>query len=536
MKRITTIIFIAVLLFNTACDEKFLDRQATDAIPEEEVFKDAALMQLFVNNMYLDVQGFEFNLHDNISDESRTYWGGAPRDILQGQWFANTDHLQYWAYGQVRKANMFLDKIDEATIDEDEKNALKGQVKFLRAVQYFEMIKRYGGVPLITIPQTLNDDLFVKRASVDESFTFLVNELKEAVTLLPETYGSRAVDVGKANHHSANAYLGRVLTFWASALYNPANDVKRWEQAAAVNKEVIDGGTYKLHSNFRNIMTDKNNEEEIFSVQYQKPFREHGWDSWGQPDSQSRQAASARCPVQEFVDAFDMANGKGIKEAGSGYDPAKPYLNRDPRLHATVLYNGEKFFGNTIFLYEGAPIDGINLPYATVTGYLLRKGMNESNNDYYGSSGSDQNWNELRYAEVLLNYAEAKNEALSAPDQSVYDAVEQIRSRAGLSPYQLPKGLSKDQMKERIRKERYIELSFENKRYWDLRRWKIASQVLNGKQFNALYITKKADGSYAYQAKPVDGVSCVFQDKMYYVPIPQREIEKNPNLEQNPGW
>ena len=221
------------------------------------------------------------------------------------------------------------------------------------------------------------------------------------------------MDVGKANKHSAKALLGRVLVFWASPLYNPDADASRWQKAALINKEVIDGGNYSLHPSFRNIMIDKNNEEEVFSVQYQKPFRDHGWDSWGQPDSQSKQDAVERSPVQEFVDAFEMKNGKGINEAGSGYDPKNPYVNRDPRFDATVLYNGASFFGATIYMYEGAPIDGINLPYATITGYLIRKGMNESNKDYYGNSGSDQNWIELRYAEVLLNYAEAQNESLA---------------------------------------------------------------------------------------------------------------------------
>jgi hypothetical protein len=188
-----------------------------------------------------------------------------------------------------------------------------------------------------------------------------------------------------------------------------------------------------------------------------------------------------------------------------------------------------------VYTYIGGA-DGINIPYQTVTGYLMRKGTDETNQEYYGGSGSDQNWIELRFAEVLLNYAEAKNETLAAPDQTVYDAVEKIRERAGLSPYQLAAGLTKEQMREKIRHERYIELSFEQKRYWDLRRWKTAVSVLNGKQFGAMYITKHDNGSYTYEVKPVDGVPCVFQEKMYFMPIPQRELEKNPNLAQNDDW
>jgi hypothetical protein len=541
MKKYNPILipFIGLLLvLMTACNEDFLDRKATNAIPEEDVFEDPALMELFVNNMYLDVPSFDHDLYDNITDESRSYWGGNPRNVVEGQWFPDNNPMEYWAYGPIRKANMFLTNVDAAPVDEEEKSVLKGQVKFLRALHYFNMIKRYGGVPIITEPQELTDDLFVSRETMDNSFEFVIRELEEAVELLPETYGSRSVDVGKANKYSAKAFLGRVYLFWASPLYNPQNDASRWEKAAAANKEVIDKNVYQLYPNFRNIMLEKNNQEEVFSVQFLRPFREHGWDSWAMPDSRSRQDAVRRSPLQEFVDAFEMKNGKAIEDPTSGYDPTNPYEGRDPRFDATLIVNGSTFgFQNLpVYLYEGAPMDGINHAYATVTGYLMRKGTDESNQVYYGGSGSDQNWLELRYAEVLLNYAEAQNEILGAPDQNVYEAVERIRERAGLDPFHLPQGLSKVEMREKIRHERYIELAFEQKRYWDLRRWKIAEEKLNGKTFHAMYITKIGEDLYSYEAKPFSQTPYVFQEKMYFMPIPQREMEKNPNLDQNPGW
>ncbi len=535
--RIIIPVTLGILLFS--CNSDFLDRNASSSIPEEEVFSDPELMKLLINNMYNDVPNFDwiwpYGPYDNITDESRSYWGDVCNVMLRGQWAADNNPLNYWAYGQVRKTNLFLSRVDEADIDENAKRELKGEVMFLRAKLYFDMLKRYGGIPVITEPQGIDDDLFVSRASMDECFRFIIEELEEAITLLPETYGSRGVDVSRANKHSAQAFLGRVCLFWASPLYNPDGDASRWTKAASVSKEVIEAAIYDLLPEFRNIMLDKNNIEEIFSVLFQKGIKEHGWDSWHQPDSQSRQFASAHCPLQDFIDAFEMANGKAIHEPGSGYDENHPYDNRDPRLLKTVVVNGSLFFGNPIYMYVGGR-DGINDPYQTVTGYQLRKGTDESNMDYYGNNGSDQNWIELRYAEVLLNYAEAQNEAMQTPDQSIYDAVEKIRQRAGLNPYHLPENLTKDQMRECIRHERYIELAFEQKRYWDLRRWKIAKDVLDGKVFNAMYITKNSDGSYSYERKPVDGTPCVFQDKMYFMPIPQGEMEKNPNLVQNPGW
>lgn len=531
----TTVLFFALTCVLSSCD--FLAREDPGSIPEDDIYSDPALMQLFVNNMYLDVPGFDHQLYDNITDESRTYWGGGPLDVIEGRWLADYNPMEYWRYDAVRKTNMFLSNIDEAEVDEELRASLKGQVKFLRALHYFNMIKRYGGVPIITEPQSLTDDLMVERQTTDASFEFVISELEEAIELLPETYGGPTVDVGKANKWSAKAFLGRVLLFWASPLYNPDGDVSRWEYAATVNKEIIDSGVYELHGDFRRIMLDKNNEEEIFSVQYQKTFREHGWDSWHQPDSQSKNDAVRRSPVQEFVDAFEMKNGKSIADPASGYDPERPYDNRDPRLQATVIVNGSMFMGNTINMSVNSPTkDRILGPYATITGYLMRKGTDESNMDYFGGSGSDQNWIELRFAEVLLNYAEAKNEILASPDQSVYDAVNLVRERAGLEPHQLPTGLSKEEMRERIRHERYIELAFEQKRYWDLRRWKAAVETLDGKTFHAMHMTQHEDGSSTYETKPIIQGPYVFEEHMYFMPIPQREIDKNPNLTQNPGW
>lgn len=540
MKKLYKILFvIAVLMTASSCEKDFLDRLPTNEIPEDKVFTNPELANLFINSMYADVPAFpgaHTYTYDNIADESRSFWDWD--DILIGQWFPDNNPMEYWAYAEVRNTNMFLAKIDQAPFPDDQKSRMIGQVKALRAMFYFEMVKRYGGVPLITVPQTLDDDLMVKRASMDESFSFIIEELEESIVLLPETYGSRAVDVGKWNKNSAKAYLGRVLLYWASPLYNPAGEMSRWSKAATVNKEVMDSGIYSLHPEYRRIMLDKNNQEEVFSVQFRKGFRENSWDSSAQPDDRSNGWAVAWSPVQEFVDAFEMKNGKSIEDPDSGYDPSNPYENRDPRFQETVIVNGAEFGyqGWPVWLYVGAPGTGINEPYSSLTGYLMRKGTDETNKDYTGWAGSEQNWLELRYAEVILNYAEAQNEALGAPDQSVYDAVELIRQRAGLDPYQLPQGLSKEQMRERIRHERYIELSFESKRYWDLRRWKIAVEVLDGKRFNAMHITKNDDGTFSYETKPVDGIPAVFQEKMYFMPIPQREIEKNPNLEQNPGW
>lgn len=540
MNKIITILCIILIAISISCKKDFLERTPSDTIPGDKIFSTIDLSQAFVNSMYFDVPGMDFpdmtQIYDNITDESRSFWGW--NDIIHGKWYADNNPMEYWPYEAIRKTNFFLQNIDGTNFTDADKSSLKGQVKVLRAKLYFDMIKMYGGVPLITKPQSLADDLNVKRSSIDTCFNFVIKELKDAIVLLPETYDNVSLDVSKWNKNSTKAFLGRVILFWASPLYNPNGDMARWGIAAEVNKEVINSKIYSLHQDFRRIMLDHNNSEEIFSVQYKFGFREHSWDSSQQPDDRSMSWAVAWSPVQEFVDAFEMMNGKSIDDPASGFDPLDPWSKRDPRLQNTVIVNGAPFgyTGWPVWLYIGAESTGIYEPYSTVTGYLMRKGGDETNKTYNGGRGSDQPWQEIRYAEVLLNYAEAQNESLSSPDQSVYDAVNLIRLRAGLDPYQLPTGLNKLQMREKIRHERYIELAFERKRYWDLRRWKTAVQEMDGKVFHGMYTTKNDDGSFTYEVKPLKEEPCVFKEYMYFMPIPQREMEKNPNLVQNPGW
>ncbi len=550
MKNRAYILYIFIVCGLFACQKNFLEKEAQDTIPEGDVFENIDLTNLFVNNMYLDVPYYwgpvdPTGLYDNIADESRSFWDWGESNVLYGQWNAAVNPMEYWPYAAIRKTNMFLDAIDKTTFLEDEKSTLKGQVKVLRAKLYFDLAKRYGGVPLIISAQSLQDSLLVSRQTLDSTLGFIIRELEEAANLLPESYKSIDEDVSRWNKNSVKAFLGRVLLYNASPLYNESGDNSRWAYAAEVNRQVIESGAYSLHPSFRRIMLDKNNSEEVFSVQFRYGFREHSYDSDAQPDDRSNGWAVARSPLQEFVDAFEMSNGKAISDPSSGYDPNNPYENRDPRFKQIVITNGDEFgvhgggISGTkpVWMYEGREETGVGNPYSTVTGYLLRKGVNEENSRFAGWSGSEQNWQELRYAEVLLNYAEAQNE-FSGPDASVYNAVEQIRLRAGLIPHQLPAGLTKEQMREKIHNERYIELSFENKRYWDLRRWKVATEVLNGKRYNGMFIQQENDETplTAYEERPVDPEPIVFQEKMYFMPIPQREIEKNPNLEQNPGW
>lgn len=244
-----------------------------------------------------------------------------------------------------------------------------------------------------------------------------------------------------------------------------------------------------------------------------------------------------------------MRNGKRITEAGSGFNPSMPYEGRDDRFYAFIAYNGAKMKGTTsgpplreitLEIYKGGvdyDADPASVIYNTITGYYTVKAVNPENTIYTYGYSSTQPWIEIRYAEVLLNYAEAQNEYLSSPDASVYQAINAVRRRAGITADISEGNLSKEEMRELIYNERYIELSFENKRYWDLRRWKLAVSRLNGKSATGVIITKNANGSFSYDYQPIDPNPPVFQERMYLLPIPLAETTKNPNLlPNNPGW
>lgn len=529
----------------SACSNDFLTPENPGGINSDDVWKDKALITAYVNKIYNERPGWDYNVYNNISDEARSnYPGGAPNQILIGQWDEVNNPMSNWkaAYTSIRRMNEFFTHISSAQIDNELKTKLSGEVYFLRAFMYFDLVKRYGGVPLLKDVNSINDDLQVERGTLEESFQFIVSDLDQAIAALPSK-----TTAGRASKEAAIALKGRVLLYWASPLYNTNNDPARWTQAAQVNKELMDLKTFSLYDDLGQLWLAQSNAESIFQVEYALPEKYHSWDALLKPLVIANNDAGQCSPLQNLVDAFPMANGKSIDESGSGYNDQDPYVGRDKRFYWFIAYNGAKMKGTT----SGPPVKEITLQiysggrdydaepslaiYNTITGYYTVKAVDPENTIYRGGYGSTQPWIELRYAEVLLNYAEAKNESAATPDQSVYDAVNLVRKRAGINTPIAAGSYDKSKMRELIRNERYVEFCFEGKRYWDLRRWKIATATLNNKKGMGVIITKNGNNfSYSYQ--PIDPQNMVFQDKMYFMPIPQSELTKNGKLEQNPGW
>ncbi|PHQ29562.1 RagB/SusD family nutrient uptake outer membrane protein [Leeuwenhoekiella nanhaiensis] len=542
--NIVKIGILAVLGVFSSCNEDLLDQVPKDSLTEEIVWTDEQGAIQFVNGIYGSMpSGFDRNyggwakglyLLDGTTDDGDVSMQWTHSNQLQSGDFlpSNVPWGTTWGdyYRLVRKANAALENLDRLG-NEELRDRLKGESHFLRAFIYHELLRLYGfnedgneptGVPLIDRSLTLEDNLEIPRSTYDEVVDFIIADLDAALTYLPSKSETVA---GRATIGAANALKSRVLLY-----------AERW-QAAADAAEAVMGTEYSLYSDYKQIFLEKNNSEIIFAKKFQYPDKHHqtnaggtqgaGWDVYNTPNTfrgSSDGGWGGNLPTQNFVGSYDMIDGEP-QESSDLYDPQNPFENLDPRFEATVVHDGAQFRGREIQLYEGG-LEGQSSAFMT-TGYFLRKFHNEDLVIY--SQSSDQDWIFIRYAEVLLNYAEAQNEA-TGPDQSVYDAINQIRNRAGMPD--LKTGLSQTEMRERIRNERRIELAFEEHRFFDIRRWRIAEDLLNGPLMR-MTIIKEGD-DYTYIKEPFETRS--FPYKLYVLPIPQNEIDKNPAAKQILGW
>jgi len=461
-----------------------------------------------------------------------------------------------WAYYYqgIRSANEFVNNINVVPVLAQYKGysvkyLWKNEARFLRAQFYFELIKRYGGVPLLGNKVfDINDNIALPRNSFADCVKYIVSEC-DAIkdTLLTAPLANPNANTHRPTKGAALALKARVLTYAASPLFNggnidPANpltgytdySVNRWEQAAAAAKDVINLGTYTLIKNYRDVFLTQNNSEVIF---FRQGDNGNAIETNNGPVGfTSATGRGQTSPTQGLANAFPMNNGLTINDAASGYNANNPYTNRDPRFYYTLLYNGAQWLNTQLQTYEG----GISKPNSNIqqtrTSYYLRKfmGNNELATSY---SGHNEDWIILRYADILLDYAEAQNEA-SGPASDVYQVLKDIRTRAGILPgsnnnYGLKTGMTQAEMRTAIQNERRVEMAFEESRYWDIRRWKIAETVMNQPRLG-LSITQTNSG-LSYNTTTV--LNTKFNvPSMYLYPIPYTEVLKNPNMKQNPGW
>ncbi len=544
-KKIFHRLLLLITIGLLSCNEDLLDKLPKDSLTEEIVWEDAGAAEQFLNGIYgRMISGFEregswgygISLLDAAIDDGDNAFYTSTDDIARSTFGpSNSPMPNQWAYyyGLVRKTNLALANLDRITGNDEVKQRLKGEAYFLRAYLYHELLRFYGlntsgagptGVPIIDQPLASDDDFQIPRSSYSECVDFIVNDLDEAALLLP---GFDAATPGRASVGAAIALKSRVLLY-----------AGEWTEAAGAASEVMNlSPGYSLYPDYRTLFITKNNPEIIFAKKFVNPTKVHGNDIGWSPGFDVTHTVSGgayagwggTCPTQNLVDAFEMTDGKPYDESPL-YDPANPYSNRDPRFYAIVLYNGSAFRGSVVETFDG----GLNTAAggaqdATKTGYYIRK-FHDENNILF-STDADGDWIFIRYAEVLLNYAEARNEAVG-PDESVYEAVNAIRQRPGVELPALPTGLSQDAMRERIYHERRIELSFEEHRYFDLRRWGLAQTVLNEPIYGMQII--KSGSNFTYNRFVVEPRT--FLSKVAVLPIPQDEITKNPACVQIGGW
>ncbi|WP_256009247.1 RagB/SusD family nutrient uptake outer membrane protein [Desertivirga xinjiangensis] len=456
--------------------------------------------------------------------------------------FEVVDEVFAHNYTGISRANLFLSKIDVVPVSETFKQYWKAEARFLRAMFYFELIKRYGGVPLVGEDIfEMEDKISLPRNSFAECAQYITAEcdavsglLRKDAALVP------ANELGRITQGAALALKARTLLYAASPLNNSANDAGRWQEAADAAKAIIDLNYFNLNSSFSGIFTTRNVKEAILSVQSAKSSSLEQANSPVGYYSDLYKSNGTTSPTQNLVEAFPMLNGRGIHENGSGYDEQDPYTGRDPRLEATVFYNGQEWLGRPVETFDGGKDRPGTALIQTKTGYYLRKFLPDlsSASNY---PAADHNFIIFRYAEVLLNYAEAINEAADAVANRdiAYAQLKAIRGRAKItagdgSLYGLKGNMTQDEMREAIRLERRLELAFEEHRFWDVRRWMTAETEFN-KMLRGIRITKTADGSFSYHVEAVE--SLVFQaPQMYRYPIPFAELQANKALIQNPGW
>ncbi|HMI05221.1 MAG TPA: RagB/SusD family nutrient uptake outer membrane protein [Pedobacter sp.] len=545
-----SILLIFSIAFISSCTKDALDKTPTDRFSDEAVWQDESLIEAFVNNTYRAIPTSRSAgnytstalIFGELTDELYGRGGGHnyinEGNITPSQLGAldywTTSGANYWSV--ITQCNIFFQNIGEASAEESLKNRMSGEMHFFRAFAYFRLVSLYGGVPIITKVFDLTDDFNVPKNTYDECMSFVISELNSAAALLPLTYPS--ANLGRITKGAALAVKSRALLYMASPLNNPAGTTQKWQAAADAAKAVIDLNIYALYSNYKDqfLRANSYNSESIWSRPFNIPV-----STELNPENELRLFPNGYSgyaqvhPYQNFVDEFEMTSGKLPKD-DPNYDPQNPYVNRDPRFYATILYDGAPFKERTIETFVPGGRDSREGPIsswnATETGYYVRKFIDESVTNPSGINQGNSPWIFFRYAEILLNYAEAKY--FLGDEATCRTYINMVRSRPGVNmPNVTESGPS---LLTRLQHERQIELCFEEHRWFDVRRWKIAPIVLNKLPTRMDIVKNPATNKKTYTINTMANFKFTFKDKNYVLPIPQVEIDKNPSLVQNTGY
>jgi starch-binding outer membrane protein, SusD/RagB family len=563
----------------------FLDKDPSFELREDQVFSNWANASRFHYDTYSYLRHGALRINDSwldaASDLAQTSYatGGVRTTFNVGNYYGSAganELITTWKsyYEGIRKCNQTLAKIDgvpkaadltEAKYQTDKAN-YKAESRFLRAYYYWELFLRYGPVPIVTEvidPSTEGISGYTTRPTIKQYVVdFILAELADCESgLMPYSDGFNAANAGKISKPMARALYSRIMLYMASDRFRSESGIT-WAQAAAAAKSFIDtfgptgANNYFLTTNPSNPGLAYTNA--ILRTAYEGGNREVifyrvngtiGWSGINNDTPVGEGGNGGLCPSQNLVDMYDMKDGSSpfaaYDETGapvyngatapaingaSGYSDATLWTNRDPRLAATVLYHGATWGPGIINVILGQRDNPVGNTNSTPTGYYARKYIPENILNANHTGSSYRNWIFIRYAEILLNYAEAENEA-NGPSAVVYNALNSVRQRSGITGSVATRTdltSSQDNMRKFIRKERTVELAFEEHRVWDVRRWNVATKALSRDIYG---VAVSSGGTVSRKVAQ----NRVFQDKMYLYPIPESEVWVT-GLQNNPGW
>ncbi len=522
---------------------------------KEYVFSDFGRTAAFVNNIYsyLDYDLLGTTSLASACDEAEMALNYSNvLDYTNGNWTALNPKSQWNYYTPIRAANYFLEnglnlEFSDLILNQDYEAQMKRygryqyEVRLLRAYYYFLLVRAYGDVPFTTKVLTEAEANSLECTPASQVFDFIISECDAVAPQLPVDYskldndaaGGTNPEAGRVTRGAALALKARASLYCASKLFNDSENRDLYKRAATASLDVIN------YCGENNITLGKYTD--LWGADNWKASEMIFVRRVGDTDDPERtnfpigmeNAKSGNCPTQTLVDAYEMKNGGEPNQKD-------PYTGRDPRFAMTIAVNGDKWPNtnpNPLEIYTGGR-DAAPVPYATPTGYYVKKYVDGATDISASTSsgGKRHSWITFRLGEFLLNYAEATFKYFGSADikdaeltMTAREAVNKVRKRTGVDMPDFPEGMSSSDFWSRYKNERMVELAFEGHRFWDVRRWKEGGFTSIGR----MLITKNSDDSFTY-TRSIKAL--VWDDKMYFYPIPDSEIRKNPNLKQNPGW
>ena len=543
------LIMLCAIITLSGCD--FLSLEEDTNIKQEEAYGYFANIKKLATYVYTflpqDFGAIGNGMRDAATDNATYTWDDCDiYDMYSDAWSPlNAIDNSLDLYTGIRAANSFLENFSLEDLERfkwedsykenvEQCEMLIYEVRALRAFYYLELAKRYGDVPLLTRTYTTDEINAVERSPFKDVIDFIASECDAVAPELPVTHKDFYNETGRVTRGMAMAVKSRALLYAASKLHNPGNDKELWRKAAMAAYDIIKQGWYSLPSIDNDPLYAQNGGNEVLASS-QLIFERRNGDSNSFEKNNLpigfENGNSGNTPSQNLVDAFEMADGT-LFDWNNPDHAAHPYKNRDPRFYKTVVYNGATLMNTTVETFEGGknayPLEG-----ATLTGYYLKKYVNETVSvSTVQPISKPHHFILFRYAEILLNYAEAMNE-WQGPDYSDMElpltarqALNQVRTAAKMPAVTE----TEERFTARLRNERRIELAFEDHRFWDIRRWMTGEVV---KEIYGVRI-QRVNGVDTYT--PILVQTRMWNDKMYLYPVPDSERYKNPNLAQNEGW